>query len=153
MRVSPRIPFILILTAFIASASAVHATECLSSASVVWAAHPGSHAIWRLRLPGHIGEKCWFASSSKNQVKHANASRNAGHEIRPVNATAVPLPRPRSQDALAAIEPVPSPGSAKPALASEARSILIWGTPMRIDATWNSLFEARERIASTFARK
>jgi len=153
MRVSPRIPFIFILTAFIAIASAAHATECLSSASAVWAAHPGSHATWRLQLPGHIGEKCWFASSSKNKVRNAGASRDAGHEIRTVNATAVPLPRPRSQDTLAARERAPLPGSTKPASPGEARSILIWGTPMRIDTTWDSLFEARERIGSTFARK
>jgi hypothetical protein len=28
------------------------------------AAHPGSHATWRLRLPGHQGTKCWFARAS-----------------------------------------------------------------------------------------
>jgi hypothetical protein len=125
--------------------------ECLPSAKAVWSAHPGSHATWRLQLPGHIGEKCWFASSSKKEVKHAGASRDAGHEIRPVNATAVP--RPRSQNTLAAIERTPLPGSTKSASMGEARSILIWGTPMRIDETWDSLFEARERIGSTFARK
>jgi hypothetical protein len=29
----------------------------------------------------------------------------------------------------------------------EARSILIWGAPMRIDATWEDLFTGRERRA------
>jgi hypothetical protein len=55
-----RIP--LVLAVFIATAPTAHA-ECLSSAEAVWAAHPGSHAMWRLRLPGHIGEKCWYAAS------------------------------------------------------------------------------------------
>jgi len=56
----------LALAAFIAMASNAHAVECLSSASAVWSAHPGSHATWRLRLPGHEGEKCWFTKSSTN---------------------------------------------------------------------------------------
>src|SRR5258706_5007349 len=59
-----RVP--LIFAAFIGMASTAHAVECLSSASAVWNAHPGSHATWRLRLPGHEGTKCWFANSSTN---------------------------------------------------------------------------------------
>src|SRR5215470_4459814 len=39
-------------------------SECLRSADAVWNAHPGSHATWRLRLPGHEGTKCWFARGS-----------------------------------------------------------------------------------------
>jgi hypothetical protein len=105
MRVSPQIPFILILiiTAFIAIASSTHAMECLSSASAVWAAHPGSHATWRLQLP-------------------------------------------RSQDTLADTERAPLP-FVEPASAGEAKSILMWGAPMRIDATWEELFAGRERRA------
>jgi hypothetical protein len=147
MRVSPRIPFILIITAFIAIASSAHATECLSSASAVWAAHPGSHATWRLQLPGHEGEKCWFASSSESKVKHANASRDTAHETRIMGAAAVPVPRPRSQDTLAATERAPLPPFAKPISADEARSILIWGKPMGLDAAWQEIFTRRERSA------
>jgi hypothetical protein len=54
----------LILTALIAMTSTAHA-ECLSSAGAVWNTHPGSHATWRLRLPGHEGTKCWFARGRK----------------------------------------------------------------------------------------
>lgn len=153
MRVFPRVPLILIAGALIAMASAAHATECLSSAKAVWAAHPGSHATWRLQLPGHIGEKCWFASSGESKVKHVEAARDAAHEARPVRAIAVPLPRPRSQDTLAADERAPLPASDMPASTGEAKSILMWGAPMQIDATWDELFAARERTRVTFARK
>jgi hypothetical protein len=102
----------LIAAMLIALSAPAHA-ECLSSAKAVWSAHPGSHATWRLRLPGHIGEKCWFLAS-KSKVMDADASRGAGHEIRPVSATAVPIPRPRSQGAPADTE-------------RGSLSILIWG--------------------------
>ena len=141
MCVSSRV--LLILSAFIAMASAAHATECLSSASAVWAAHPGSHATWRLQLPGHEGEKCWFASSSEGTGTHVGASKDAAHEI---SAKAVPVPRPRSQDTLADTERAPLP-FVEPASAGEAKSILMWGAPMRIDATWEELFAGRERRA------
>ncbi len=141
MRVSSRV--LLILSAFIAMAPAAHATECLSSASAVWAAHPGSHATWRLQLPGHEGEKCWFASSSEGKGTHVGASKDAGHEI---SAKAVPVPRPRSQDTLADTERAPLP-FVEPASAGEAKSLLMWGAPMRIDATWEELFAGRERRA------
>jgi len=139
MRVSRRIPFILILAAFIAMASAAHATECLSSADAVWAAHPGSHAKWRLHLPGHEGTKCWFAASSEGNGTHVEASKNAADES---SAKFVPVPRPRSQDTPADVERAPLPASA-----AEAKSILIYGKPMEVDASWEELFAARERRA------
>src|SRR5215470_15401286 len=89
-----RVP--LVLTIFIATASTAHA-ECLSSAESVWAAHPGSHAMWRLRLPGHIGEKCWYAES-KSKAMQNDAPRDIGDEIASVGAIAIPRPRPRSQN-------------------------------------------------------
>src|SRR5258708_577319 len=49
-------------------------------------------------MPGHEGEKCWFASSSEGKGTHVGASKDAAHEI---SAKAVPVPRPRSQDTLA----------------------------------------------------
>ncbi len=145
MRVFSRVP--LVLTAFIGMAPAADATECLSSASAVWAAHPGSHATWRLRLPGHEGEKCWFASSSESKVKHADTSRDADHEIKPVSATPVPLPRARSQDTLADTERGPLPVVTTPTSPGEARSILMWGKPMGLDSTWEDVFAGRERRA------
>ena len=138
-----RVP--LVLTVFIATASTAHA-ECLSSAEAVWAAHPGPHAMWRLRLPGHIGEKCWYAAS-KSTAMQTDAPREVGDEIAPVSAITIPRPRPRLQDTLAETERAPLPPLAKPASAGEARSILMWGAPMRIDATWEGLFAGRERRA------
>jgi hypothetical protein len=162
MRVSPYLP--LILTALTAMASAAHTTECLSSASAVWAAHPGSHATWRLRLPGHEGKKCWFArgstdlaatrvrqgADSPGRAVYGKAdSRTAGQAIlagSETNASAVdaagerPL-RSMSQDTLLPAERGPL-------------SILVWaGRPMHIDATWDEVFAARERIEAAFATK
>jgi hypothetical protein len=141
MRVSSGL--LLILSAFTAMASAAHATECLSSASAVWTAHPGSHATWRLQLPGHEGEKCWFASSSEGKGTHVGASKDPAHEI---SAKAVPVPRPHSQDTLADTERALLP-FVEPASAGGAKSILMWGAPMRIDDTWEELFAGRERRA------
>src|SRR5712672_2280407 len=92
-----RVP--LVLAVFIATASTAHA-ECLSSAEAVWAAHPGSHAIWRLRLPGHIGEKCWYAAS-KSTAMQTDAPRDVGDETAPASAITIPRSRPRLQDTLA----------------------------------------------------
>jgi hypothetical protein len=114
--------------------------ECLSSAEAVWAAHPGSHAMWRLRMPGHIGEKCWYAPSRSEEMQ-TDAPRDAGYEVRPLSAITIP------QDTLAETERAPLPASAKPTSEGEARSILMWGAPMRIDATWEDLFAGRERRA------
>src|SRR5215468_1974561 len=108
-----RVPFVL--TVFIATASTAH-SECLSSAEAVWAAHPGSHAMWRLRLPGHIGEKCWYAASKGTQT---DGRRDVGDEIAAVSAIAVPRPRPRLQDTLAETERAPLPASEKPSSAGE----------------------------------
>src|SRR6266852_3460493 len=89
-----RVP--LVLAVFIATASTAHA-ECLSSAEAVRAAHPGSHAMWRLRMPGHIGEKCWYAASKSKEMQ-TDAPRDVVDEIAPVSAIAVPRPRSRSQN-------------------------------------------------------
>jgi hypothetical protein len=184
MRVPQRVP--LILTAFIAIASSADA-ECLSSPESVLAAHHGSRAVWTRRLPGHVGEKCWFASSAETKVTHADDSRDDDRQIRPVSAEEAPLPRPRSQDTTIAteraavtgandsrdasrhIEPMsvtvapllppsqetlsatgqpPTPTSAKPdSTTGGAKSILIWGRPMGLDAAWDEIFTRRERAA------
>jgi hypothetical protein len=152
---------LLVLTAFIAMASAADATECLSSAGAVWAAHPGSHATWRLRLPGHEGTKCWFARGStdlsaprvgqvadspRREVYEEADRRTVGLTIRAsshTKASAVDAPgerpaRSTSQDTLVPIERGPL-------------SILVWaGRPMHIDSTWEDVFAARERIGATF---
>ena len=175
-----RVP--LALTAFIAIASTAHA-ECLSSPESVLAAHPGSHAVWTRRLPGHVGEKCWFGTSAETKVMHIDDSRDDVRQIRPASAEGAPLPRPRSQDTtatepapvtgagdsraasrdiepmtavvpprlppsqevLSATEHAPPPASAKPdSTTGGAKSILLWGRPMGLDATWEEIFTKRE---------
>src|SRR5258706_14207205 len=138
---------VVFIAAMLAALSVPARSECLRSADAVWAAHRGSHATWRLRLPGHEGTKCWFASSRERKGSDADASTDAADKIRAVSAMAIPRPRPRSQDTLAETERAPLPPSAKPASTDERRSILIWGTPMRIDPTWEELFAGRERRA------
>lgn len=64
----------------------VHAE--MSSADAVWAAHPGSHAVWTLRLPGHEGEKCWLLRDSTNLP--APRVRNDGVVNSPRGAEADP---------------------------------------------------------------
>jgi hypothetical protein len=160
MRVSPYL--LLILTAFIAMASAAHTTECLSSASAVWAEHPGSHATWRLRLPGHEGTKCWFArgstglpaprdrrvADSPRGAVYGEADRRTVGQIgsSQVTASAVDAPgeslaRSMSQDTLATTERGPL-------------SILVWaGRPMHIDSSWEEVFAGRERTGAAVATK
>jgi hypothetical protein len=183
MRVPQRVP--LILTGFIAIASSAEA-ECFSSAESVLAAQPGSHAVWTRRLPGHVGEKCWFATSPQTKVIHADDSKDDGHQIRPGSAEEAPLPRPRSQDTTTATERSPVtaddsraasrdiepksvmvppllPPSQETLNATErapprasvqpdstiggTKSILLWGRPMGLDASWEEIFTRRERAA------
>lgn len=113
--------------------------ECFASANAVWAAHPGAHATWRLRLPGHEGVKCWFATG-KGAAMEAYAARGSVREVDLLNAIPLPVPRPDFPDAGAGIDR----GSLFTPSAGQARSILIWGRPMEIDATWEEMFVARE---------
>jgi hypothetical protein len=162
MRVSPYV--FLILTAFVAMASAAHTTECLSSASAVWAAHPGSHATWRLRLPGHEGTKCWFArgstglqalrdrrvadSPSSRGAVYGEADRRTVGQIASSQVTALAVDAPgespagsTSQDTLATTERGPL-------------SILVWaGRPMHIDSSWEEVFAGRERTGAAVTTK
>src|SRR6266436_74486 len=120
---------VLLIAAMLAALSVPARSECLSSAEAVWNAHPGSHATWRLRLPGREGTKCWFARGSTNQQVP---------RIRQV----VDSPRGTRAD--------PRPDGSPHALAPTERaplSILIWGAPMRMDATWEDIFTRRERRA------
>ena len=156
MRVFPYV--LLVLAAPAAMASTAQAMECLSSADAVWAAHPRSHATWRLRLPGHEGRKCWFArgstdlpalhvrqaADSPRSVVYGKAdSRTVGQTMfvsSETNESALDVagegPRSVPQDTLLA-ERGPL-------------SILIWaGRPMHIDSTWDELFAAREAAFPT----
>jgi hypothetical protein len=60
---------------------------------------------------------------------------------------AVPRPRPQLQSTLAETERPPLPALEKPSSAGEARSILMWGAPMQMDAMWEEIFARRERRA------
>ena len=138
-----RVP--LVLTVFIAMASTAHA-ECLSSAEAVWNAHPGSHATWRLRLPGHEGTKCWFARGSTNQ----QVPRIRQVVDSPRGTRADPRTDGQAKGASSQVKPSAGPDESPHALAPTERaplSILIWGAPMRMDATWEDIFTRRERRA------
>jgi hypothetical protein len=160
MRVSPYVP--VVLTALIAVASPAQTTECLSSASAVWAAHPGSHATWRLRLPGHEGTKCWFARGSTDlpapRVRQVADSPHGAVYEEADRRTEGPTIRASSQAKAPAVD---APGqrlarsTAQDVLTPTERgplSILVWaGRPMHIDSAWEQVFAARERIGATFA--
>jgi len=125
MHISPR--FALALIAFIAMASTAHA-ECLLSADAVWAAHPGSHAMWRMQLPGHVGEKCWYAKNSTDlpaprapQVvdspRRPELDRRTGERIArakgPVADLRQPVPKSRNQTARS-VSPIPADAAGRP---------------------------------------
>jgi hypothetical protein len=122
--------------ALIATTSTAPA-ECLSSAGAVWSAHPGSHATWRLRLAGHQGTKCWFARGPKivqaPRIRQAADSPRARAAERRTDGHEGPA-------RLELEEISPSGGGGPP-------SILLWGRPLRIDPTWEDLFERRARGA------
>ncbi len=149
----------LALAVFIATASSAHAAECLSSASAVWNLHPGSHATWRLRLPGHEGTKCWFAKSAMNlpalrirqdraadsprRAVYREADRRTDGQTKPASTQVKASPVDRPDESLAR-------SKSKETLAPTERgplSILIWGRQMQLDATWEEMFARRERGA------
>jgi hypothetical protein len=162
MRVSPYV--LLILTAFIAMASAAPTTECLSSASAVWAAHPGSHATWRLRLPGHEGTKCWFARGSAGFAvppvrRVADSQRGAIYgeaDRRTVRQTVFASSQVTASavDALGERLSRSTPQASLPTTERGPVSILVWaGRPMHIDSSWEDMFAGRERTGAAFATK
>jgi hypothetical protein len=123
--------------AFSAMISTAHA-ECLSSAGAVWNAHPGSHATWRLRPTGQQGTKCWFARSPKivqaPRIRQVAESPHARAAERRTDENESPARLESQHTAPAGDERRPP-------------SILLWGRPLRIDPTWEDLFERRERGA------
>jgi hypothetical protein len=147
----------LALAAFVATASTAHAVECLSSASAVWNAHPGSHATWRLRLAGHEGTKCWFERSSTNlpapRVRqdrvvdsprgtvHGEADRRTDGQMKRASSQVKASAADGPDESQARLKSQEAPAERGPL------SILIWGRPMQIDATWEEMFAGRERRA------
>jgi hypothetical protein len=130
---------VLLIAAMLVALSVTARSECLGSMREVWRSHPGSHATWRLRLPGHEGEKCWFARGSTNQqapriqrvVDSPRGTDAAPPTDGQVNASATAGPD-ESQRALAPVKRAPL-------------SILNWGAPMQLDPTWDEIFARRER--------
>jgi hypothetical protein len=162
MRVSPYV--LLILTAFIAMASAAPTTECLSSATAVWAAHPGSHATWRLRLPGHEGTKCWFVRGSAGLAaphvrRVADSPRGAIYgeaDPRTVRQTIFASSQGTASagDALGERLARSMPQNSLPPTERGPLSILVWaGKPMHIDSSWEDIFAGRERTGAAVATK
>jgi hypothetical protein len=85
-------------------------------------------------------------ASERAAVTGDDYSTDSSRKIEPMSVM-VPLPHPRSQEILSATEHEPPPPSAKPDSTSGARSILIWGRPMGLDAAWEEIFARRTRAA------
>jgi hypothetical protein len=138
---------VLLIAAVLAALSVPARSECLSSASAVWAVHPGSHPNWRLRLPGHVGKKCWYAKNSTNlQERRVHDSpRTTEFDPRADGRTK----RVSSEAASTADEPTETVRSESqetwPPQQRGPTSILIWGRPMGLDAAWQEIFMRRER--------
>jgi hypothetical protein len=144
---------VLLIVAILAALSVSARSECLSSASAVWAAHPGSHPSWRLRLPGHVGKKCWYAKNSTNLPPSQVPERRVQDSPRTTESDrrAAGQTKRVSSEAKA-----PAADQANEAVRSESQetwppqqrgptSILIWGKPMGLDAEWQEIFVRRER--------
>lgn len=109
--------------------------ECLESPKAVWSVHPGSHALWHRR---HDSEKCWYARGHRATVE-AYAVRSTPRDVDLLSGFPLPLPRPAATDTEGRADGAPPP----PGMGG-ARSILMWGKPMEIDATWDDMFVSRE---------
>ncbi len=137
---------VLLIAAMWAALSLPARSECLPSAEAVWNAHHGSHATWRMHLSGHEGTKCWFARGSASpqaqRIRQVIDSPR-GSDVEPrTDGQAGPA---RSQvSAAAANGPIPAQDAQAPGERAPI-SILIWGKPMQIDATWDEMFAHRER--------
>ncbi len=69
---------------------------CLPSPAAVRAVHPGAWPMWSGRLPGHRGERCWFARGETRGSHVESRGGRAGRKFTDARADgAVPLPRPR----------------------------------------------------------
>jgi hypothetical protein len=142
---------VLLIAVILAALSVSARSECLSSASAVWAVHPGSHPNWRLRLPGHVGEKCWYGKNSTNlpapQVQERRVqdlSRRPESDPRADGQTKRVSSEAKASAADPPNETVRS-GSQETSQQRGPTSILIWGRPMGLDAAWQEIFVRRER--------
>jgi len=146
-----RVPLI---AAMLVALSAPARSECLPSAEAVWSANPGSHATWRMQLPGREGTKCWFARGSTNQEaprvrqvvdspRGSEADRRTDGQMKGASSPA----KPSTVDQPGEMPARSESQQTVPLRSRAPSSILIWGRPMRIDPTWEEIFEKRERGA------
>jgi hypothetical protein len=146
---------VLLIATFVVALSVPARSECLSSASAVLAAHPGSHAMWRLRMAGHVGEKCWYAENLTNlpapQVQERRVQDSPSRtesDARPGDQTKRASSEVKASTADQPDETARSESQeTSPLQQSGPTSILIWGRPMGLDATWQEIFARRERRA------
>jgi hypothetical protein len=144
---------VLLIVAILAALSVSARSECLSSASAVWAVHPGSHPNWRLRLPRHVGKKCWYGKNSTNlpspQVRERRVQdfpRGTESEPRADGQTKRVSTEAKASAADQLNEAVRSESQETWPLQQRGPiSILIWGRPMGLDAEWQEIFVRRER--------
>jgi hypothetical protein len=144
---------VLLIATFVAVLSVPARSECLSSARAVWAEHPGSHPKWRLRLPGHVGAKCWYAKNSTNlpapQVQEKrvqDSARRAEPDARGEGRAKQVSSEVKAPTADQPNETARSEShEASPPQQRGPTSILIWGKPMGLDATWQEIFARRQR--------
>jgi hypothetical protein len=149
---------VLLIATMLAVLSVPARSECLRSAEAVWNAHPGSHASWRLQLPGHEGEKCWFAKGSTNpqaprirQVVDSPRGTDSPRGMKTAPGTDGQAEQASVQVKAPAAdgpnENIARSGSqvTLPPPERGPSSILIWGRPMQIDPTWEEIFTKRER--------
>src|SRR6266403_1658983 len=147
---------VLLIAAFLAALSLPARSECLSSASAVWAVHPGSHPNWRLQLPGHVGEKCWYAKNSTNlpapQVQERRVQDSPRRTESDPRADGQTKRVSREVKASTADQPNETARSesqeTSPPQQRGPTSILIWGRPMGLDPAWQEIFARRCRQAT-----
>ena len=111
-----RLALILCIAGLVACAlvTCARAGTCFADAEGVWRHGAGAHASWTLRMPGHKGERCYFAAAKGDLRWHASGvTRDAGKSSR---RNTVPSSAPSSSAPGAA----PS-GSAAGAAASSTR--------------------------------
>jgi hypothetical protein len=137
---------VFLTVAILAALSVSARSECLSSASAVWAVHPRSHPKWTLRPPGHEGRKCWYAKNSIQERRIQDSPRRTESDLR---ADGQPERLSGEANASAADQSNETVRSESPKTWPPQQrgptSILIWGRPMGLDAEWQEIFVRRER--------
>jgi hypothetical protein len=137
---------VLLTVAILAALSESAHSECLSSASAVWAVHPGSHPKWTLRPAGHVGKKCWYARNSIQERRVQDSSRRTESDPRADGLMEQVSSGAKASAADQRNETVRSESQETwPPQQRGPTSILIWGRPMGLDAEWQEIFVRRER--------